>query len=86
MTKDDCFVVVYKLLSILYTSLKHGKVITIKGFSDHLIGRIFGIREDPQGHRREGVSINETEEMLDSNIIRKLKYSTRFFSDKGYVV
>lgn len=28
MTKDDYFVIVYKLLMILYTSLKHGKAIT----------------------------------------------------------
>ena len=28
MAKDDYFVLVYKLLTILYTTLKYGKVVT----------------------------------------------------------
>lgn len=69
---------------IIGTSAPNGQL--IKNFSDHLVDRIFGVREDPQNHRREGVSIDEIKEMLDGNIIRKLKHSTEFFSDKGYVV
>ncbi|AZN76469.1 hypothetical protein CXB72_04665 [Lactobacillus acidophilus] len=69
---------------IIGTSAPNGQL--IKNFSDHLVDRIFGVREDPQNHRREGVSIDEIKEMLDGNIIRNLKHSTEFFSDKGYVV
>lgn len=58
----------------------------VKRFSDHLIDRIYGVRSDPQGHRREGVSIDEIKNMLDSKEIINLKNSTKFFSDQGYVV
>ena len=58
----------------------------VKDFSDHLIDRIFGVKEDPQKHRREGVSIDEIKEMLNSANIKNLKHSTKFFSDRGYVV
>lgn len=58
----------------------------VKRFSDHLIDRIYGVTSDPQGHRREGVSIDEIKNMLDSKEIINLKNSTKFFSDQGYVV
>ena len=58
----------------------------VKDFSDHLIDRIFGVKKDPQKHRREGISIDEIKEMLNSANIKNLKHSTKFFSDRGYVV
>lgn len=69
---------------VVGTTASNGQV--VKDFSDHLIDRIFGVKEDPQKHRREGVSIDEIKEMLNSANIKNLKYSTKFFSDRGYVV
>lgn len=69
---------------VVGTTASNGQV--VKDFSDHLIDRIFGVKEDPQKHRREGVSIDEIKEMLNSANIKNLKHSTKFFSDRGYVV
>ena len=69
---------------VVGTTTSNGQV--VKDFSDHLIDRIFGVKEDPQKHRREGVSIDEIKEMLNSANIKNLKHSTKFFSDRGYVV
>lgn len=69
---------------VIGTAASNGQV--VKDFSDHLIDRIFGVKEDLQKHRREGVSIDEIKEMLNSANIKNLKHSTKFFSDRGYVV
>lgn len=58
----------------------------VKSFSDHIIDRIYGVQEDPEGHLRIGVSIDEIKEMLNSDRIKARKASTKFFSEKGYVV
>lgn len=58
----------------------------VKSFSDHIIDRIYGVQEDTEGHLRIGVSIDEIKEMLNSGRIKVLKASTKFFSEKGYVV
>ena len=58
----------------------------VKSFSDHIIDRIYGVQEDPEGHLRIGVSIDEIKEMLNSDRIKVRKASTKFFSEKGYVV
>lgn len=58
----------------------------VKSFSDHIVDRIYGVRIDPKGHRREGVSIDEIKNMLNNEKTKDLKKSTKFFNDRGYVV
>ncbi|TSO25471.1 hypothetical protein [Lactobacillus sp. LL6] len=58
----------------------------IISYSNHLIDRIFGVREDPDGHKRIGVSIDEIKEMLKQGKTKYLKISTKYIINEGYVV
>lgn len=60
----------------------------IKSYSDHTFDRIFGVRKDPHGKLRIGVSIDDMKAMLHSD---KTKYSdkrhtTKYRTKQGYVV
>ena len=59
----------------------------IKSYSDHTFDRIFGVRKDPHGKRRIGVSIDEIEQMLQSNryLETPKRHSTKYISNQGYV-
>ena len=59
----------------------------ITGYSDHTFDRIFGVRKDPKGKRRIGVSIDEMKQMLQSNryLETPKRHSTKYSSNQGYV-
>lgn len=69
---------------VVGTTASNGQV--VKDFSDHLIDRIFGVKKDPQGHRREGVSIDKIKELLQSAERTTRIDSTSFRDDDAYVV
>ncbi|CCI86687.1 minor capsid protein [Lactobacillus gigeriorum] len=69
---------------VVGTTASNGQV--VKDFSDHLIDRIFGVKKDPQGHRREGVSIDKIKELLQSAERTTRIDSTPFRDDDAYVV
>ncbi len=69
---------------VVGTTASNGQV--VKDFSDHLIDRIFGVKKDPQGHRREGVSIDKIKELLQSVERTTRIDSTSFRDDDAYVV
>lgn len=69
---------------VVGTTASNGQV--VKDFSDHLIDRIFGVKKDPQGHRREGVPINKIKELLQSAERTTRVDSTSFRDDDAYVV
>lgn len=69
---------------VVGTTASNGQV--VKDFSDHLIDRIFGVKKDPQGHRREGVSIDKIKELLQSAERTIRVDSTSFRDDDAYVV
>lgn len=60
----------------------------IKSYSDHTFDRIFGIRKDPHGKLRIGVSIDEMKQMLCSDKIRHSdkRHTTKYKTKQGYVV
>lgn len=60
----------------------------IKSCSDHTFDRIFGVRKDPHGKRRIGVSIDEIKQMLQSNryLETPKRHSIKYISNQGYVV
>lgn len=59
----------------------------IKSYSDHTFDRIFGVRKDPKGKRRLGVSIDEMKQMLQSSryLETPKRHSIRYISNQGYV-
>lgn len=70
---------------VVGTTTSSGQV--IKSYSDHTFDRIFGVRKDPNGKRRIGVSIDEMKQMLQSNRYSETpkRHSTKYISNKGYV-
>ncbi|WP_270336065.1 hypothetical protein [Ligilactobacillus agilis] len=60
----------------------------IKSYSDHTFDRIFGVRKDPHGNRRIGVSIHEIKEMFTEGRAKRNdeRLSTTFHTVHGYVV
>ena len=72
-------------IEVVGTQTSTGQV--IKSYSDHTFDRIFGVRKDPKGKRRIGVSIDEMKEMLQSNryVETPKRHSTKYKSNQGYV-
>lgn len=70
---------------VVGTQTSTGQV--IKSYSDHTFDRIFGVRKDPKGKRRIGVSIDEMKELLQSNryVETPKRHSTKYKSNQGYV-
>ena len=70
---------------VVGTQTSTGQV--IKSYSDHTFDRIFGVRKDPKGKRRIGVSIHEMKELLQSNryVETPKRHSTKYKSNQGYV-
>lgn len=60
----------------------------IESYSDHTFDRIFGIRKDPKGKRRIGVSVDEMKDMLRSDRVRysDKRHTTKYRTKRGYVV
>ena len=60
----------------------------IRSYSDHTFDRIFGVRKDPHGKRRIGVSIHEMKEMFTEGRVKRNdeRLSTTFHTVHGYVV
>lgn len=60
----------------------------IKSYSDHTFDRIFGVRKDPHGKRRIGVSIHEMKQMFTEGRVKRNdeRLSTTFHTVHGYVV
>lgn len=71
---------------VVGTTTSTGQV--IKSYSDHTFDRIFGVRKDPRGKLRIGVSIDEMKEMLHSDKIRHSdkRHTTKYKTKQGYVV
>lgn len=71
---------------IVGTKTSTGQV--IKSYSDHTFDRIFGVRKDPNGKLRIGVSIDEMRKMLQSKNYSEIseRKSTTYRTKQGYVV
>ncbi len=59
----------------------------IKSYSDHTFDRIFGVRKDPHGKRRIGVSIDGMKKMLTDGRVEHSdkRHSATFHTSHGYV-
>lgn len=60
----------------------------IKSYSDHTFDRIFGVRKDPHGKRRIGVSIDQLKEALQSqrHLSSKQRNTETYITNQARVI
>ena len=60
----------------------------IKSYSDHTFDRIFGVRKDPKGKRRIGVSIDQIKQALQSqkHFSSEQRNSETYVTDQARVI
>ena len=60
----------------------------IKSYSDHMFDRIFGVRKDPHGKRRIGVSIDQLKEALQSqrHLSSKQRNTETYITNQARVI